>query len=77
MNAGLEYRMWQNRASVGVLYSMRFWEYKPLHNITGAVNFRPIYWFQLTGSYSVIGSRGGAFGLRARVSRRAGEHLGG
>ena len=63
VNAGLEYRMWQNRASVGVLYSMRFWEYKTLHNITGAVNFRPIYWFQLTGSYSVIGSRGGAFGL--------------
>lgn len=63
MNAGLEYRMWQNRASVGVLYSLRFWEYKTLHNITGAVNFRPIYWFQLTGSYSVIGSRGGAFGL--------------
>lgn len=26
VNAGLEYRMWQNRASVGVLYSMRFWE---------------------------------------------------
>lgn len=63
INAGLEYKLWQNRASVGLLYSARFWAFKTLHNITGAVNFRPIDWFHLTGSYSVIGNRGGAFGL--------------
>ena len=63
VNAGLEYKMWQNRASVGLLYTMRFWEYKTLHNITGSVNFRPIDWFHLTGSYTVIGNNGGALGL--------------
>ena len=30
-----------------------------------------------TGAPVSGGERGGAFGLRARVSRRAGEHLGG
>ena len=63
VNAGLEYKMWQNRASVGLLYTMRFWEYKTLHNITGSVNFRPIDWFHLTGSYTVTGNNGGALGL--------------
>jgi len=63
VNAGLEYKMWQNRASVGLLYTMRFWEYKTLHNITGSINFRPIDWFHLTGSYTVIGNNGGALGL--------------
>lgn len=63
INAGIEYKLWQNRTSFGLLYSTRFWAYKTLHNLTGSVNFRPVYWFQLTGSYSVLGSRGGAFGL--------------
>ena len=48
---------------MGLLYTMRFWEYKTLHNITGSVNFRPIDWFHLTGSYTVIGNNGGALGL--------------
>ena len=63
VNAGLEYEVWRHKIGIGLLYSARFWEYKTFHNITGSVNFHPIRWFTLTGSYSVIDNRGGAVGL--------------
>lgn len=63
INAGLEYEVWQHKIGIGVLYSARIWEYKTLHNITGSVNFHPVDWFTLSGSYSVIDNRGGAVGL--------------
>ena len=67
VNAGLEYELWRHKIGIGLLYTARFWEYKTLHNITGSVNFHPVRWFTLTGSYSVIGNRGGAFGLAMNV----------
>ena len=60
INAGLEYEVWRHKVGIGLLYTARFWEYKTLHNITGSVNFHPVRWFTLTGSYSVIDNRGGA-----------------
>ena len=63
LNAGLEYEVWRHKIGIGLLYTARFWEYKTLHNITGSVNFHPVRWFTLTGSYSVIDNRGGAVGL--------------
>ena len=63
INAGLEYEVWRHKVGIGLLYTARFWEYKTLHNITGSVNFHPVRWFTLTGSYSVIDNRGGAVGL--------------
>ena len=63
LNAGLEYEVWCHKIGIGLLYTARFWEYKTLHNITGSVNFHPVRWFTLTGSYSVIDNRGGAVGL--------------
>ena len=63
VNAGLEYEVWRHKIGIGLLYTARVWEYKTMHNITGSVNFHPIRWFTLTGSYSVIDNRGGAVGL--------------
>ena len=63
INAGLEYEVWRHKIGIGLLYTARVWEYKTLHNITGSVNFHPIRWFTLTGSYSVIDNRSGAVGL--------------
>lgn len=63
VNAGLEYEVWRHKIGIGLLYTARVWEYKTLHNITGSVNFHPVPWFTLTGSYSVIDNRGGAVGL--------------
>lgn len=63
VNAGLEYNVWRHKIGIGLLYTARIWEYETLHNITGSVNFHPIRWFTVTGSYSVIDNRGGAVGL--------------
>lgn len=67
-NAGIEYRMWQNRISIGALYSMHVRRYGTQHTLTGSVNFRPLYWLHLTGSYSLFGSRGDAFGVALNLS---------
>lgn len=66
VNAGLEYRMWNHRVGFGLLYQARFREFKTLHSLTGSVNFSPIRWFTLSGSYTV-GSGGGALGLAMNV----------
>lgn len=63
INAGLEYEVWRHKIGIGLLYSARLWQYETLHNITGSVNFHPVRWFTLTGSYSVIDNRGHAVGL--------------
>lgn len=68
LNAGLEYEVWRHKVGIGLLYSARFWEYKSLHNITGSVNFHPVRWVTVTGSYSVIDNRGGAFGLALNLN---------
>lgn len=63
INAGLEYELWRHKIGIGLLYTARIWEYQTLHNITGSVNFHPVRWFTVTGSYSVVHNRGGAVGL--------------
>ena len=63
VNAGLEYEVWRHKIGIGLLYTARVWEYKTMHNITGSVNFHPVRWFTVSGSYSVIDNRGGAVGL--------------
>lgn len=65
--AGLEYEMWHHKVGFGLLYSARFWEYRTLHNVTASVNYHPIRWFTLTGSFSAVGNRGGAVGLALNV----------
>lgn len=62
MNLGAEYAMWRHRVVFGLLYQARFHDYKTLHSLTGSVNFSPIRWFTLSGSYTV-GSCGGSLGL--------------
>lgn len=68
VNAGLEYNVWRHKIGFGLLYTARIWEYETLHNITGSVNFHPIRWFTVTGSYSVIDNRGGAVGLALNLN---------
>lgn len=63
INAGIEYEVWRHKIGIGLLYSARIREYTTMHNITASVNFHPVRWFTLTGSYSAIDNRGGAVGL--------------
>lgn len=68
VNAGLEYEVWRHKIGIGLLYTARIWEYQTLHNVTGSVNFHPVRWFTVSGSYSVIDNRGHAVGLALNLN---------
>lgn len=68
INAGLEYELWRHKIGLGVLYNARFRYSETLHNITASVNFHPIRWFTVTGSYSVVVNRGGVMGLALNLN---------
>lgn len=53
MNLGAEYRLWDRRVGFGALYQIHKYDYAALHNLTASVNFQPVRWFGLSGSYSV------------------------
>ncbi len=65
--AGGEYNFLKRRIGLGLFYSARFGEYKTLHNVTFAANFRPLKWLHLSGSYSFIDNRGSAVGLALNI----------
>ena len=63
INAGAEYKLWERRVGLGLLYSARFWAYRTYHNITASASIRPVEWFTFAGSYSFLDNRSGVFGL--------------
>lgn len=63
INAGIEYRLWQRKVGLGLLYTARIREFRTLHNLTASINYQPVGWCSLTGSYSAIDNRGHALGL--------------
>lgn len=63
MNFGAEYRLWDRRVGFGALYQIHKYDYAALHNLTASVNFQPVRWFGLSGSYSFIDNRASALGL--------------
>ncbi len=67
INAGVEYDLWQN-ASLGLLYSARLNSIRMRHSVTGAVNFYPARWANVTASYLYAGSRGSSVGLALNLT---------
>ena len=63
MNLGAEYQLWDRRVGFGALYQIHKYDYAALHNLTASVNFQPVRWFGLSGSYSFIDNRASALGL--------------
>lgn len=63
MNLGAEYRLWDRRVGFGALYQIHKYDYAALHNLTASVNFQPVRWFGLSGSYSFFDNRASALGL--------------
>lgn len=63
INVGAEYEVWRHKIGVGLLYNVRIWDNRAFHNLTASVNFHPIRWFTLTGSYSFLNNQGHALGL--------------
>lgn len=71
MNLGAEYRLWDRRVGFGALYQIHKYDYAALHNLTASVNFQPVRWFGLSGSYSFIDNRASALGLGLNLNRVA------
>lgn len=67
VNAGVEYDLWQKRVGLGLLYSARFNRLRTRHSLTGAVNFYPVHWANVTASYLYAGSRGSSVGLALNI----------
>lgn len=63
LHAGAEYYLWNRRVGFGLLYETRFLHFTTLHSVTGSVNFSPVKWFTLAGSYTRTSRCGGSFGL--------------
>ncbi|MDE5707403.1 MAG: hypothetical protein K2H69_04455 [Alistipes sp.] len=63
INVGAEYEVWRHKIGLGLLYNVRVWDSRSFHNLTASVNFHPVRWFTLTGSYSMLNGRAHAMGL--------------
>ncbi len=64
---GGEYKLFQRKLGLGLLYNMRLWENKTYHNLTASVNYTPIEWFTLGANYSFFNGRGNSLGLAINV----------
>lgn len=62
LNIGAEYAFWDHRLSVGLLSRTMFYKKSLQEEITAAFNIRPIHWFNLTASYSLLNGRYSTFG---------------
>lgn len=63
INLRAEYRLWDHRVGFGALYQIHKYDYTALHNLTASVNFQPLRWLGLSGSYSFIDNKATALGL--------------
>lgn len=63
INAGVQYDLLRHKLGLGLLYNVRLWKYKALHNLMASVNYRPCRWFTLAGSYFFIENKAHAVGL--------------
>lgn len=68
LNIGAEYAFFDNRLSVGLLSRTMFQKKAVYEELTGSVNLRPINWFNMALSYSVLNGRfsniGAGIGVR-------------
>jgi hypothetical protein len=63
INAGMEYALFSNRISLGLLYSTRLMEEEQYTEYTGSFNIKPVTWFNLSASYSVLNGNKETFGM--------------
>lgn len=68
LNVGAEYAFFDNKLSVGLLSSTQLYNKAMYEELTASVNGRPIDWFNLSASYSVLNGRmsniGAGLGIR-------------
>lgn len=68
INAGVEYRLFDELLNVGALYTAQFWYSKTMHNITASAHVRPLSWCTVATSYSFVNNRGGSVGFALNLS---------
>lgn len=62
-----EYTFWENKLSVGVMYSVHFVQPKALNELTISATVRPKSWFNAALGYSPIQAGGKSFGLALKL----------
>lgn len=67
INAGGEYKFFDELLGVGMLYSVRFWRAKTAHNFVISGNVRPVSWFTFAASYGLTNTSD-ALGLALNFS---------
>lgn len=68
--AGGEYKLWQRKIGLGLLYNVKFWDERAYHNITASATLTPVDWFTFGTSYSFLANRGHSLGLAVNFSPR-------
>lgn len=68
INVGAEYGLFSNKLTVGLLSETALYKNYLFEELTASLNFKPIDWFNLSASYSVLNGRmsniGAGLGLR-------------
>jgi len=54
LNIGLDANFWDNRVGFGILSATRLYNYRLYEEITIGVAFRPVNWFNIAASYSLM-----------------------
>lgn len=68
INAGAEYSLLDKKLGIGLLYTGRFMDGSTYSEIMTAATYRPVKWFELSGSYSFMHSKFKTFGLAMNVA---------
>ncbi len=67
INAGAEYKLFNDLIGVGVVYTMDIWSTKTSHSLVAAASVRPLSWFTLAASYGFTNTSD-ALGLALNIS---------
>ena len=67
INLGAQYGFLNNKIGLGLLYNMKFQQYRKDHNITLSANFRPLEWLHISSCYSLINNNVHAVGLGLNI----------
>lgn len=63
LNIGGEYGFFENKLTLGLLSRTMFQSSRIYEELTASINVKPIDWFDLTGSYSILNGRTSNIGL--------------
>ncbi|MDR3273661.1 MAG: DUF5723 family protein [Flavobacteriaceae bacterium] len=75
MNFGLEYDIWENKLSAGLLSSTTFAEYYTMTELTLSANYSPFSWLTVSGAHSFAPGLFKTFGAALHIAPSKGLNL--